>query len=605
MLLLLWLWLSLGQRLGHRFWQDQLPATQLACALALGTVVTAAAGLLLGLASCLGKAQLWLSLGLGLLLSARPDRDLAWLRQCGPGLGPAGTRMLLGLSLLAALVPNTHYDAQVYHYTLPRLYLENHAFYWTATGVTDGIFHLYHLIVVWPLALGGEVCANLLGPLFLFILAQALAACLDQEPLVYWLVFSSPAFYLQSCGGLPELAAAAFVALSLLGWKSGQSALSALWMGAALSTRLSAAPALLALMLVEVTRTRRARAALRPLLVAGLFCLPWMAFNCYHTGYPLYPLGARWKTSALITSRSLPSQSAPASSLPAASLPTTSSEPAATTLSYPWVLFAVPAGSHSRAWQDCLSPLLLGGLLLCILGRRPSGISLPVLLCLAAQIVLAQPNPRFNLPGSAGLLVLAAAGWAPVWRSGPAWQRGLLGLVLAAGLLPGIGYTLPRLAVLLGRQTRQAYLRERLPVYEAYQWLASTSYRKVLLIDPRAFRCPKQFFLYLQADLLAASQPDGEESFIGLHRALRAQDCDLVIWNLDNPSVRELTHNGDFEASNEDAQLWLKRQPDQFDYRSWRYRVLFQALHGGRVVYRQGTVVAVEWPASDRKSASK
>lgn len=612
--LVIWLWLCVGRRVGHNYWKDQAPATQLACALALGSIISAACALLLGMASSLGPLQLWVCLALGLFLNAQPRRDLAWLKQCASGLGPIGVRLLFCLSVLGALAPTTHFDTQIYHYTLPGLYLQRHAFYWTGTGITDGIFHLYHLILVWPLGLGGETCANLLGPVFLFILAQALAACLDQESLVYWLVYSSPALYTLSFGGLPELPAAAFVALSLLFWRQGREGLSSLWMGAALSTRLSAAPALVGLMLAGVIRERKPRAALQALLISALLCSPWMLFNLYHTGYAFYPLGTRWKTLSLVTSHSLSIPTPPAlQPTPMATVLPTSSSPGSTQpavasemASYPNLLVAIPPNSNPLSWQDCLSPLLLGGLLLHLTRPRPAvaaespGVAAPVLLCLAVQLLLAQPVPRYNLLGSVGLLVLCAAGWQSTWRGGPPWQRGLLMLGLAAGIFPGVASTLPRLATVCGWQSRDDYLKQKLPVYDAYQWLAGSSYRKVLLTDSRSWRCPKPFFIYMPADLLAASQPDGEESFAGLKRALQAQDCDLVLWNLDSPALLELTHDGDFTASNEDAQQWMSRQPEQFDYKSWRYRVLYQALHGGRVVYRQGTVVAVEWPESFR-----
>jgi hypothetical protein len=134
---------------------------------------------------------------------------------------PAAVLVFIGVAACGALSPNTHTDVESYHYTLPRLYLQHHGLYWTDTSTFDGSFQLVHMLYGLAMAVGGEVQANLLGPIFLGLLALATAvACGRRQAgvLAALLLVSSPVAFEQATGGLIDVPCAAFAMLAMDAW---------------------------------------------------------------------------------------------------------------------------------------------------------------------------------------------------------------------------------------------------------------------------------------------------------------------------------------------------------------------------------------------------
>lgn len=570
---LFWLWAACGGWLLTRLLPNarQNRLLFLATSPALGSLVFALLALLLSLPGwCLPWVCRTLTL-LGLVAFPPKRVDL-----------PPPVWLLAGVAALGALAPTTHVDTQSYHYPLPWRYLQHGGLHWTGLGVFDGVFHLFHLMLVWPLGLAGELCANLLGPLFLAVTGLALASFQPGSRLPWLLLASSPLLVIQSSGGLPELPAVAMALLSLAWWQRGLGpnasaslSLAAFFCGAAVSMRLNLAPLAVALALATLIAGGGWRAALKPLVATGLCCLPWLSFNLWHTGHPLYPIGPRWEIKDL---RSHPT-SAPRSTAPA-QLPAL-----AAPQGLPWnLLLPLAPDASPRRWQDTLSPLLVAGCVFA-LGRSPGPLLWPGLIYLVLLVPLRIHDLRYGAPGGVWLLPLALLGWG---RPRALWKQSLLLLGLAVGGLVSWSTLPPRLLPLLGEHWRHDYLSRRLEVYQAYRWLAGTHYRKVLLTDIRGWHCPRPWCGYIQDDLSRAAQPYQERSLAGIHHALEQRHCDLVLLNLHRQEVRQAVE------STEHPERWLEKNDGQF--REMRMRMLWHLIRRGKVVYSQGGVMAIEWP---------
>lgn len=622
---------ELGQRLGSRWWSEWRMGGQIAAAYALG-------GLLLGLLivplSLLGLVSPAVIRALQILLCGllyrpqMPELARKWwteLRLEHPAM-PFLCAGMLCLSAFGCLSPTVHLDALVYHYTLPQLYLEHHRFYWTGLGVYDGTFHTVHFLYTWALGFGGERCANLLGVYFLAITALALGAAAEEaEPssqgLTFLLAACSPILFLQSSGGLCDLPAAAYSALALTAWAraslAGESKwwLVGLWAGISVSVRVTSLSVAGGLTLAAAWLVyKREISWWRPVQVAFLGMIlmtPWVAINTYQTGHPFYPIGARWSV------RSFQSE---------------------TPRAFPWsALTPIPAAAPDRAWQESLCALIVPGLLLFPLCGRKGRERLvwPVLTFLVFMSPLKVTEIRYALPGSVWWIALAGCGWRAALRGQPRLTTPLLLLGLACGFFTSTLILVPRISVVLGRESEAAYLSPRDPNSLGFAWLAGEHYSKVLLTDPRAYRCPLDFSVVGEEGQEALAAPLDPATSEGAQRALKRRGCDLVLWDFTRPDARRAALEEVFSGPSaprrlEDlrGELIAQMGMDQLaellrahklldekgnltysqealpQARSGmavdQLRVLYLLTHKGRVVFARGGVVAVEWPAAER-----
>lgn len=545
--------LEVAARLGVRLAPGAAPELRWSQGLAAATTGFALAALLL---SPLGwLTPVWIRaltlLGLPLLWRSRAWRDFC-AQSRGLRWGLAGA-----LAWFAALatVPNTHWDTQVYHYTLPRLYLEHGGVYWTGTGIYDSLVSLSHPLFAWAMGCGGEPAANWLGSVFLAMLTFSLVSLSRPAPtsLVLALVVSSPLLLAQADGGLTDLAAAAYVSAMLAGGRPGL-----VWGIVAVATRLNAAPALL-LWALATGRAWRWLAA----LLSGL--LPWVLLNLKNTGQPFYPFGSLW-------------QLAPFRGAGSALL-----------------VDPTPSPDH-RIWASLLSPLLLPGLLLWRRQGWPPLLRFG-LLGLLACAALPLGQYRYQLPWLVGLLAWSAWGWS-AQRSRP-WMRPVFASGAALAGLVAISPWWPKLIYLLDVPARPSYLRQRVSCSNAYTWLKTTRYRKVLLTDPRAYLCPKPFLLIDQGHWPDLTYP-------ALTHYLNEQHCDAVVWNFDLPRVRRAALWQAQQIAGADPQLidslgtvrlTASEDPEQHPA-AQVLRALYLLCARKSPVYQDGQVLITEWPSS-------
>jgi hypothetical protein len=451
-------------------------------------------------------------------------------------------------------------------------------------GPYDGLFHGCHLVYAWALGAVGQTAANLLGPLFLLLLGLALAESRGlQLGALGALLLSSPILVSQaSGGGLTDLPVAAFCALALASFRRGDRGWEKVWGAAAVSVKLTAVPALLALALA--CRRDLPRAA--GLLAAGAAgAAPWLVFNALHTGQPFFPLGGSWQVHSLLdpqwplalvllavgwSLRRFPRLDLPVGLLALLAL--------ACTLDWS------PAGDL-RDWEFTLSPLVLAGLVRWLAGPVDWGPE-------AWGLLLAPlAGPRYGLPCAAWAIPLAAEGW----RRGERSRVWLVGLVVGGAV--SLAILGPRCLVAMGAIDRENYLTRRIALYPAYRWLDGQPYSRVLLTDPRGFYCPLPAVC-----LFRVWRPSRE----GLAQHLEALGCQAVVWNFRNQLVAQTAVREALRATGGDPRRWSGElaarggltplPPSESNPYSLELEELYVLCRSGRVVYERDGVVVVEWP---------
>lgn len=493
------------------------PGLRLARCLGAGVALASLVGWVLGQLGLLSPGVLWgwwLALAALLAGRARVTRELfgaAWR----DGACPAPALAVVGATVFGALAPNSHYDVEAYHYTLPLLYLERGSTAWTGTSSLEGYVGILHSLYAFVLGLGGEVQANLLGPVFLLILAlvgSALARDVrpGSEGVASLLIVLTPVAFLQAFGGLTDLPVAAFLALAYADWlhlpeERLHFRWFALWCAVAMLGKLTALMPVAALVLALALTRPGATFDLvarhwkgTSLLVGGILVL--MVRNTVVTGNPFYPVSLRWLVSTLHVP--VPGE-------------------------FPWLLFTPFQPGDERAWQDAWHPLLLAGLALA--GSRWR-LAVPSLLVFAMMSVLHSEESRYALAALVWLAPLSAAGISGGLAGSDGLSRAcrwawtgtclLLALMLAASLAP-------RAAVVAGLETPHEYLAKRSPLQEAYAFLSQERFRgcDVVLMERRAMRCPLPF--------VVLSGP-------GDHWKDPPEHAELVLWNLEGNAAAQL-----------------------------------------------------------------
>jgi len=556
-----------GSRLGQRFWPEDSPALQWSQGLALALVLLAGAAALLALSGTLHPGPIRVLSLPAFALLIRPKSPQHYRRlvgQLGRGYGAVCTFLWLGL-VLAALAPNTHYDAQNYQYLLPRLYLERGTVYWTELGVFDGVFHGLHLLYAWAMGWAGELGANQTGPVWTLIAALALASLAEGSAgLAAVLVLSSPIVLSQGLGGMADLPAAACAALALATLHRREAPI---WVWAAVSVKQTALIYLLPLCLAG-----RAQ-AWKMLLAAGVGALPWLIFNGWHSGNPLHPLGY-WKQGTLFYNTTVP-----LAVLLCLLTPQRVQWPLLILLT--WKLRWLPVGDP-RQWQEVCHPLILVGALLHEGERSFQRWGLALGACLPIR------QTRYLLGFDLLLAGLAARSLQP----GSRLVKGALGV----GFLIWLGILGPRWPAAWTGQ--RAFVEKRFPVQAAYEWLSGQDYQRVFLCDCQAFRCPLPF---------TTSLPVGPADVQRLSRRLAEQPCQLVLWDLASPKVRRALVRGaqqlELEQGVPYSQQWVPKDLPDWSLRlpalasehsenlEWVYRQTWK----GKVVFRRDSILAVEW----------
>lgn len=460
----------------------------------LGSVV-----LLLGVVAALYRSVAYALLAL-LAAGAWPELHalLHWLRNVlrrHPGRIPWSglyTGAIGILTLAAALLPPTGWDALVYHLEGPRLYVAAHRL----IAVPDNFYLNWpaqvEMLFAWGLLLKGDILSQLLHWVFwplIGLLLFALARRATGEPRVasWSLVLWAALPFAADLAGQAyiDLGLTAFVLAgiyALLRWTEGAGELwlllAGLFAGLAMGSKYTAATWLLAFLLLALYHARRQDA--RPaswivtragavVVVACLPVVPWLVKNWVIAGNPVYPFlfgGAGWNEvrEAWLT---WPGQSY--------------SHNPIDYLALPWLMTVIGRGG-AAAFDATIGPLLLCLVPLVVLARgRPRWVNYTLGLAafqfLAFAVIIYRTvylaQTRLLLPAFP-LLCLAGAyglGCLPHWdRPSLRLSRVVVGmvlLILIANLLSALVdlASIRPLAPLLGLESRSDYEVRRLGAY--------------------------------------------------------------------------------------------------------------------------------------------
>ena len=511
-------WYGLGETIVRRVdpaegESDDIPVMQVATRSLVGAGAWSLAWFFLGvlplyrvsvaaLALLVGLALAGRALARGRVTAAAIARSAGWA-----ALGLVVTGQIL--ALVAALAPPTAKDTLLYHYALPKA--------WIAVGqaivIPYNIAGYYPLgvemHVVWAMLLGAPLGARVAeaaagATLFLFapLLAMtvygwarergadrtwAAAAAL----VIAWI----PTGYEVAASAYVDLALAGYTALAVRAfgrwWTSGQSrqlAWVAAGVGGALSIKLSAAFLLLPLALLGLLHalgtgsqdreTARPSTALTAAGVLGALALgvtlaaPWYVRNWIRTGSPLFPFYLEiWPAKA-------PGWDLERSRLYETlfSLYGDISGP----LDYLWspIRLAVAAQPDQPAFYDGvlgIAFIFALPVLAWVLWRRRLDVELRLAVLVSAGLfvfwLFSSQQLRYLLPAAAGLAVAIAVAGSGLERG---LSRPLCGLVVAGAAL-GLPVVLAWFLaldparVVLGGESREAFLARRLDYYPYYQ----------------------------------------------------------------------------------------------------------------------------------------
>jgi hypothetical protein len=413
------------------------------------------------------------------------------------------------LALVAAMAPPTAKDTLLYHYALPKA--------WIAAGraieIPYNIAGYYPLgvemHVVWAMLLGaplGARAAEAAAGATLFLFAPLLAMTVygwARERGADWMWAAAAALVIAWIPTAYDVAASAYVDLALAGytvlavrafgrwWTSGQPrqlGWVAAGVGGALSIKLSAAFLLLPLALLwllhalgsgrQERETDRPSTALTAVGVLGALALgvtlaaPWYVRNWIRTGSPLFPfyLGI-WPAQA------------PGWDLERSRLYETLFSlygDIGGPLDYLWspIRLAVAAQPDQPAFYDGvlgIAFILALPMLAWALWRRRLDVELRLAVLISAGLfvfwLFSSQQLRYLLPAAAGLAVAIAVAGSGLERG---LSRPLCGLLLAGaalGLPVVLAWflTLDPARVVLGGESREAFLARRLDYYPYYQ----------------------------------------------------------------------------------------------------------------------------------------
>ncbi len=553
------------RRLGGAW--TRLEANLIAFGLGLGLL---AAGMLaLGLSQRLYPAYGW---GLLVLLAAGGARQhpvlLAEVRGVAtrPRLTPGGWGLILAfaafalISLLGCFAPPTllEWDSIAYHLADPKMYLLAHKIYYIPWEDHSNFGFTAEMWYLWAMLLRGTDAGVPLAKLF--HLACAAGACLTIYAFgarhlsptvgkVAALTFAATPFVFWEAGtAYVDLATVFYTALTGLALASGIASrdektlrLSAVLMGLTLSTKATALGTLGLLGLgLLVWRLRGLRQPALPALLAllaaagwGALALlvgsPWLIKSAVYTGNPVYPFfyshfgGHGWSAAADSFYTAWNKSFGMGHSL-------------SDDVLVPWnlTMFLVPG--HPTAFPkpfndyqtplQSLPPLLLGALFFPAFLPKGGLKAAPVVSALglfalgSGLLWLASAQyARYLLPALPAFCLLAA--WVLVrtvedrWRAGYA-LAGLGVLSLGFSLLVGGSLLTMQAPVVLGQETRAAYITRGFPPYPAMQFVNTTLPANAKLVfygNPLGFYCDKPYVwgdashgLYLPYDSLHSAE---------------------------------------------------------------------------------------------------
>lgn len=485
------------------------------CRFALGTGIGSLALFAAGHAGLLdGRTGTLLALaGLGLLgtsLATERRRFAATLRAAAAAIrrdaaawpAVAGTAVAAALVLATALAPPTARDAVTYHLAAPKAYIAANSLVELPWNVHTYLPFNAEMLFTWALLIGPDTSASFLHALFgavtvavVFALGARATGRAGWGALAALAFASVPSVVWNAAIAHNEMALALFVTIALAAlaaWSCGGGRRELVWFGVALGLALATKHTALGLgllgaltVLVRVARApRSSRAALAADAtaaagVAALFPLPWYVQNVIRTGNPLYPYFWQlfpthhpvWdaERAAVLELYLRSTYGAGGGLLGLAALP--------------WEVSVRALDNVPRYFDGVVGPafLLAAPVAVALFASRRSRVAAEwraagALVALGLVVWAGQSQQiRFLVPYLPLASVLSVVALAGLTRFGSA-RRALVAFV-AAIAAANLGVAAAGVAaanpfpVVLGRESRDAYLARRLPYYRFYALL--------------------------------------------------------------------------------------------------------------------------------------
>jgi 4-amino-4-deoxy-L-arabinose transferase and related glycosyltransferases of PMT family len=328
-------WFGLGSLISSFIAYSRTPNHSHVLELAFKTAVGAAAWslvwFLLGLVGVYGSTVAVLSLVVGFVTAIMALRRVREAKEESRVPEPAGAfdkALLLliaiptGLAFIAALAPPTAKDTLLYHFAVPKAFIAQGSNAFVEGNIASYLALGTEMHTVWAMLLGGlfseragEAAGGAVIWLFLPVLLMAIFGWARElrvdrrwSLVAVLIVATVPTVYHVSASAYIDVALAVFVTLavySLTRWwqtlENGWLIFVAIFLGAALSAKLTTLFVIAAFALVVLLRLRKAQEnepdkvskvaglGFAALLLAGIIASPWYLRTWVETGSPVFP----------------------------------------------------------------------------------------------------------------------------------------------------------------------------------------------------------------------------------------------------------------------------------------------------------------------------
>jgi hypothetical protein len=426
------------------------------------------------------------------------------------------------LALIAALAPPTAKDTLLYHFALPKTFVTQ-----GSNAFVDGNIASYlalggQMHNVWAMLLGriihqrvAEAAAGAVNWLFLPLLLAAIFGWSRElgisrrlSLIAVLIVASVPSIYHVSASAYIDVQLAMYVTLAIYPlarwWRTlglGWLILIAIFLGAALSIKLTSLVVIAAFALVMTFRARNAENAgrilgygLAALVLAGFIASPWYLRTWKATGSPVFPFYMSiWKGEAagwdIDRSNLFQVMNANYGG---------ENKSVVDYVIAPWNVSVAAQPEEPRYFDGVLGAAFLIGLPLLIwaLWKLEMPVETKIGVAIAAVMYLfwlfSSQQLRYLLPVVPVLAIAIAAAIARVFERGDS-GRSIVQFSLAAAsiaaMLVSLAWFLQKapLRVVLGGETRDAYLTRNLDYFPYYQYLNTETPKdaKIWLVDMR------------------------------------------------------------------------------------------------------------------------
>ncbi len=308
---------------------------------AVGATVWSLVWFLLGIAGAYTRPVAVVALVIGLVLAGLAFRRVkeAKTESRTPERAAVFDKMILlliavpvALSLIAAMAPPTAKDTLLYHFAVPKAFIAQHSNAYIEGNIASYLALGNEMHVVWAMLIGGfggqrvsEAAAGstiwIFFPLLLaavFGWAREIGISRRWALIATLMIASVPTAYYVAASAYIDLALALYVTLAVYAlsrwWRTletGWLTLIAVFLGAALSAKLTTLVVIAAFGLVVLLRVRKAKESgsgsvgkifvtgFAALLMAGVIASPWYLRTWAETGSPVFPFYMSiWKGEA-------------------------------------------------------------------------------------------------------------------------------------------------------------------------------------------------------------------------------------------------------------------------------------------------------------------